>query len=128
MKKVFPLEHPRHAPPRVLDGIKHEVRKYLKRERRKRLPDDADYWAFDCQVGKDGPERVVQVAELVPAIDAASEQGWNTVYIEILAKPAQAENNKADTGKSDGDTAGPGGGTSGNEAVSSPTTGTGEQT
>ncbi|MEM6990648.1 MAG: DUF6172 family protein [Myxococcota bacterium] len=91
MRKTFPLEHPSHAPPRVLEGIKHEVRKYLKRERRKRLPEDADFWAFDCQVGMDGPSKVVQVTDLIGAIDEASAQGWATVYIEILARPAQAK-------------------------------------
>ena len=91
MKKTFPLEHPRRTPPRVLDAIKHEVRKYLRRERRKQLPDDAEFWAFDCQVGMDGPSRAVDVAELVPAIDGASKQGWATVYIEILARPARRD-------------------------------------
>lgn len=88
VKKTFPLEDPRHAPPRVLEGIKHEVRKYLKRERRKRLPEDADFWAFDCQVGPDAPGKVVEVTALIDAIDAASAQGWPSVYIEILARPA----------------------------------------
>ena len=91
MKKTFSLQHPRHAPPRVVEGVKHEVRKYLKRERRKALPEDADYWAFDCRVGQDGPSRVVHANEIASAIDAAAEQGWPSVYIEILARPARRE-------------------------------------
>lgn len=88
MRMTFPLEMPPHKPPQVVAAIKNKVRKYLKRERRKALPEGADFWDFDCQVGQDGPARVVHVAEVIGAIDAAVESGWATIYIEILAKPA----------------------------------------
>lgn len=88
MRKTFSLEKPPHKPPQVLAAIKNEVRKYLKRERRKKLPKGSDFWDFDCQVGKTEAERKVHLAEIIGAIDTASEQGWDTVYLEILAKPA----------------------------------------
>ena len=89
MRKVFPLELPGHKPPRVVAAIKNDVRKYLKRERRKQLPEDADYWDFDCRVGKDRDDhKSTHVAELTSAIDAASAGSWANIYIEILAKPA----------------------------------------
>ena len=53
MKKTFPLEVPGKKAPRVIDSIKHEVRKYLKRERRKTLPKGVDFWDFFCLVGQD---------------------------------------------------------------------------
>ena len=87
MRKTFPLEDPPHKPPQVVAGIKNQVRKYLKRERRKALPEGMDFWDFDCQVGQEGPTNVVHVAEIIGAIDGAAENGWATVYIEILAKP-----------------------------------------
>jgi Family of unknown function (DUF6172) len=87
MRKTFPLEDPPHKPPQVIASIKNVVRKYLKRERRKTLPEGMDFWDFDCQVGQDGPTKVVHVAELIGAIDAAAENDWPTIYIEILAKP-----------------------------------------
>jgi hypothetical protein len=87
MRKTFPLEAPPHKPPQVVAAIKNEVRKYLKRERRKALPEGMDFWDFDCQVGQEGPTKVVHVAEVIAAIDAAADNGWATVYIEILAKP-----------------------------------------
>lgn len=89
MRKTFPLDNPPHKPPQVVAAIKNEVRKYLKRERRKALPGGADFWDFDCQVGKTSPEKQVHVAEVIGAIDVASEEGWGTVYVEILAKPAK---------------------------------------
>ncbi len=88
MRKTFPLTDPRHEPPRVVASIKNEVRKYLKRERGKKLPEGVDFWDFDCKVGKVAPGDATHVAEVINAIDAAATQGWPTVYIEILAKPA----------------------------------------
>lgn len=88
MRKTFPFEDPPHKPPQVVAGIKNKVRKYLKRERRKALPDGADYWDFDCRLGQAEPGEVVHVAELIKAIDNAAASGWKSVYIEILAKPA----------------------------------------
>ena len=88
MRKSFPLEVEKLKPPRVLESIKHQIRKYLKRERRKVLPEDVDYWDFDCRAGKNSENaEVLHVAELTAAIDTASREEWKEIYIEILAKP-----------------------------------------
>lgn len=88
MRKSFPLTSTSHKPPQVLAGIKHTVRKYLKRERRKTLPEGADFWDFDCRVGLDeASASAVAVGDLVPGIGAIAEEGAASVYIEILAKP-----------------------------------------
>jgi len=89
MRKTFPFEDPPHKPPQVVAAIKNKVRKYLKRERRKPLPEGQDFWDFDCRVGEESPGEVVHVAELTNAIDAAVAKGWPAIYIEILAKPAK---------------------------------------
>ena len=88
MKKTFPLHVPSHADQRVLEGIKNDVRKYLKREKRKPLPTGVDFWDFTCKVGADKiePEPKHQ-AEVIPAIDTAAKNGATTVYVEILAIP-----------------------------------------
>jgi hypothetical protein len=88
MKKSFSLTSPRHQPARVVEQIKADVRKYLKRERRKPLPEGVDFWGFNCKVGRDGaaPEPM-HVEELLPAIDGAAAEGAESVYIEILATP-----------------------------------------
>ncbi|MDP4997078.1 MAG: DUF6172 family protein [Akkermansiaceae bacterium] len=88
MKKLFPMEDPKHKPARVVEGIKADVRKYLKRERRKELPEGVDFWDFDCRSGKDAESAgEVHVSKIIEAVDAASHGGWEAVYIEILAKP-----------------------------------------
>jgi hypothetical protein len=91
MRKTFPLTDPRHKPPQVINAIKNDVRKYLKRERGKKLPEGTDYWDFDCKVGKTEPVQVTHVADLTKAIDEAAAQGWTAVHIEILAKAKTRE-------------------------------------
>ncbi len=51
MKKTFALRPEGKNPDRVLDAIKNELRKYMKRERRRDLPAGADFWDFDCKLG-----------------------------------------------------------------------------
>ncbi len=95
MKKTFLLTHSNHQPPRVIEQIKSDVRKYLKRERKKPLPDGVDFWDFNCKVGlgEAAPESR-HVEEITAAIDQAATTGCPSVYIEILAKPAQRKARK----------------------------------
>lgn len=100
MKKSFPLEVPNHKPPRVVESIKAEIRKYLKRERRKALPEGADFWDFDCRAGKDSESAgVIHVSKITKPVDTASRENWASVYIEILAKPGQRTKGEASAGE-----------------------------
>lgn len=88
MKKTFKLTHEKIKRPRLVDAIKHEVKKYLKRERRRALPDDADYWDFDCRFGKDETSsEVIHLSEINKSIDWAESEQLETFYLEILVKP-----------------------------------------
>ncbi len=90
MKKSFPLSSATHKPARVIEGIKADIRKYLKRERRKPLPEEVDFWDFDCRAGQDEPSATtLHVSEITKPVDAAAANGWDAIYIEILAKPAK---------------------------------------
>ena len=91
MKKTFPLHHTAKADPSVLEGIKHDLHKYLKRERRKTPPEGFDFWAFDCRIGADPASAVATpLKELVPTLDRLAQTGgMEEVYIEILATPAK---------------------------------------
>lgn len=92
MKKVFRLTDEKKKPERVIEASKHEIRKYLKRERSKKLPEGADYWDFDCCFGQNGEEnQSIHVAEITSALDKAYEAKWEQCYIEIIAKPAHRE-------------------------------------
>jgi hypothetical protein len=88
MKKEFNLTDPKKAPARQVDYVKHEISKYIARERRKPLKDGADFWDFDCKLGK-GKESayVIHLAEINKAIDRIVAQGSDHFYIEVLVKP-----------------------------------------
>ena len=88
MKKKFSLKHPKIKPARRVEAVKHEIRKYLKRERRKELPEGVDFWDFDCKFGlTEGDAQVIHVAEIDKNIDEAALQPAMAFYLEILAKP-----------------------------------------
>ncbi|MGX5174862.1 DUF6172 family protein [Aliikangiella sp. IMCC44653] len=90
MKKTFQLEHPKIKLPRMYEATKHEVKKYLRRERNKTLPEDAGYWDFDCQFGaSEQSAQPVHVKEINQKIDEAETQGLTSFYIQILAKPGK---------------------------------------
>ncbi|MEO7098684.1 MAG: DUF6172 family protein [Luteolibacter sp.] len=88
MKKQFPLTSPDHQPARVVEQIKSDVRKYVKRERKKKLPEGVDFWDFNCRVGQaEATAEKKHVEEIVKAIDEAAASGSEAVFIEILATP-----------------------------------------
>lgn len=88
MKKVFKLTDPRKAPARQVDSVKHEIKKYLARERRKTLKEGADYWDFDCRIGRDlESAATISVGDINKGIDSIVLSGADQFYIEVLAKP-----------------------------------------
>lgn len=87
MKKTFELTHPKIKVARMVEAVKHEVKKYLKRERNKTLPEGSDYWGFDCKFGKtEQTADVIHVSEINKQIDLIEEAGLTSFYLEILAK------------------------------------------
>ena len=87
MKKSYPLHIEGKHPDRVLDALKHDIRKYFKRERSRPVPAGADFWDFDCKVGAaaDSAE-AVRVSAVIEAVDAVARSGAAAVYVEILSK------------------------------------------
>ena len=87
MKKTFPLQIEGKHPDRVLDRVKHEVRKYLKRERSRTLPEGVDFWDFDCKFGlSEDTAQAVHLANVITCIDSAAKEQATQVYVEIWAK------------------------------------------
>jgi hypothetical protein len=88
MKKTFRLAIEGKNRDRVLDAVKHEIRKYVKRERRRALPPGVDFWDFDCRFGADeAAAQTVHFATITGHIDAAAKADAAQFYLEILAKP-----------------------------------------
>ena len=90
MKKTFELSHAKIKVARRVEAIKHEIKKYLKRERNKTLPEDAGYWDFDCRFGAtEDRASTLHVTEISKHIDQAEADGLTSFYVEILAKPGK---------------------------------------
>ncbi|MDP3859412.1 MAG: DUF6172 family protein [Stagnimonas sp.] len=88
MKKTFQLSVEGKNRDRVLDAVKHEIRKYVRRERRRDVPAGADYWDFDCRFGiTPDTAEAAHLNSLIGLVDAAAREGADKVYVEILAKP-----------------------------------------
>ena len=101
MKKTIALTHPKIKPARLVESVKHDIKKYLGRERRKTLPEGTDYWTFDCKFGaSEDTAEVIYTSEINKKIDEAAEQELSEFYVEVLAR-AEAHKPKTETGTSD---------------------------
>ncbi|WP_066098416.1 DUF6172 family protein [Xanthomonas massiliensis] len=90
MRKTYQLDIEGKHRDRLLEASKHDIRRYLRRERRKALPAGADFWDFDVRVGADEADaRAVDVAGLIPAVDALVAAAHDRFYVEILSRPAK---------------------------------------
>lgn len=88
MKKTFKLTHPKIKVPRLVEAIKYEVKKYIKRERRKALPPNVDFWDFDCRFGADeARSEAIHLSAINKSISQAESDQLDSFYLEILVKP-----------------------------------------
>ena len=88
MKKTFDLNVEGKNRDRLLDAAKHDIRKYVKRERAKPLPEGVDFLDFDCKVGASEEAAVpVHFAEIMGAVDALVKESANQFYVAITSKP-----------------------------------------
>jgi Family of unknown function (DUF6172) len=72
---------------RLLDAAKHDIRKYVKRERSRPLPPGVDFFDFDCKLGaSEGAAEALHFATLMPAIDALLNDGADQFYVEVVTK------------------------------------------
>ncbi len=87
MRKTFQLRPEGKNPDRVLEAVKHEIRKYIKRERGHALPEGADFWDFDCRFGPtQEAAEAAHLSALTALMDGVAKEGGAQFYVEILAK------------------------------------------
>lgn len=102
MKKTFKLNIEGKHRDRVLEATKHEIRKYVKRQRRVPLPEGVDFWDFDCKFGtSEDTATVVHFATITSLIDAVAKDGGDAFYLELLAKNGYRTAKPAGTGDAD---------------------------
>ena len=93
MKKVYKLKDEKRNPERIVEAIKHEIRKYIKRERRKKLPKGAVYWEFDCRFGESAEDaKTMHSPELFSSLERAREAEWDSCYAELIRRPVYKKN------------------------------------
>ena len=92
MKKTYKLTHPKIKLERLIDAAKYDAKKYMRRERNKKLPEGANSWNFECKYGATENEaKVIHVSEINKSIDLAFKDKLESFYLEIIALPAQRE-------------------------------------
>jgi hypothetical protein len=90
MKKTFKITDPKIKRDRLIEAVRHEIKKYIKRERNKKLPEGVDFWDFDCKFGPVAESaEEIHLAEITKCIDQAQLQQLESFYVEILAKPGR---------------------------------------
>ena len=86
MKKTFLLSDAANTTTRRVEAIKGDISKYIKRERRKKLPEGFDFWDFNCSFGDTAEEKKeIHTTEIMKCIDDAASRSLDRFYLEVLA-------------------------------------------
>jgi hypothetical protein len=87
VRKTFLLKIEGKNRDRLVEASKHDIRKYVKRERSRPLPAGVDFWDFDCKFGSDeAAAAVVHFATLMSLIDTAVQEGAEQFYVEVVTR------------------------------------------
>ena len=87
MKKTFILNLEGKNRDRLVEASKHDIRKYVKRERSRPLPAGVDFWDFDCKFGSnEATAAVVHFATIMNLIDTTVQEGAEQFYVEVVTK------------------------------------------
>jgi hypothetical protein len=69
----------------LVEAIKYELKKYIKRERNKKRPEEVDFWDFDCRYGANETScSVIHVSEINKVISEADAEGLDSFFLEVL--------------------------------------------
>ena len=87
MRKTYSLNIAGKNRDRLLEACKYDIRKYVKRERARALPEGVDFWDFDCKFGNDENDAVVtHFAALMGSIDVKAAEGCEQFYVEVVTR------------------------------------------
>jgi hypothetical protein len=98
VKKTYLLNITGKNSERLLDASKHDIRKYVKRERARALPAGVDFWNFDCKLGKTESAAVdIHFAALITSIDTLVAEGAEQFYAEVVTSHGRRTSKPVDT-------------------------------
>jgi hypothetical protein len=87
VRKTFLLNIEGKHRDRLVEASKHDIRKYVKRERSRALPAGVDFWDFDCKFGSsEATAAKVHFAMLMGLIDTTVQEGAEQFYVEVITK------------------------------------------
>ena len=92
LKKTYQLTSEKKEPARVIEAIKNDIRKYIKREKRKALPEGMNVWNIDCKFAQDDAEpSTIEFQDITKCIDEAAELNCKSIYLELLSSAIKKE-------------------------------------
>lgn len=92
MKKTFKLHVENKNQDRVVESIKSEIRKYIKREQNKPLPKEKNFWFFDCKFAKDEETPYeISFSDIMRFVNEAVAENCETFYLEIVSRAEKRE-------------------------------------
>lgn len=87
MRKTYLLKIEGKHRDRLVEASKHDIRKYVKRERGRPLPEGVDFWDFDCRFGHDEATAApAHFATLMGLIDTVVQEGGEQFYVEVVTR------------------------------------------
>ena len=88
MRRTYRLDIEGKNRDRLIEASKHDIRKYIRRERRKELPAGADFWDFDTRFGtEEATAQDIAPAELIRQVDKLIAEGVTQFFVQIERKP-----------------------------------------
>ena len=96
MKKTYKLVDEKRNIERIIEAIKYDVRKYIKREKNKKNTSDEFVWKFNCKSAvSEEDAKSINFLDITKTIEAVATSEAETFYIEIVAyeeqRPAKVE-------------------------------------
>ena len=105
MKKTFLLTDSRKDPQRVLEAVKSNIKKYIKREKRKELPEGSNFWKIDCKFGtSDKTASKIRFEDIMKNINEVFEDRQDSFYIELTSSASNLKLKKVEPKKQIEDT------------------------
>lgn len=95
MNKSFRLISENKKPERQVEAVKHEIKKYIARERRKDLPEGTTQWNFDCQIGESSDRlTAIKISEINSRIDGMVSEGKEEFYLHLKSTAGHKRKNQ----------------------------------
>lgn len=84
MKRTYSLVHPKIKPARLIDAARHDIKKFLKKERNKPTGRHVPFWDFEVKFGQSEQEtEIIALSEINQYMDKAEADGQSQFYVEI---------------------------------------------